>query len=467
MLFSSPIFLFLFLPTVLVGYFLLFRKHKNLFLILASLFFYAWGETTYIFLLLGIILINYLFALRISKRKKGLDLWFYFGILTNLGILVYFKYLVFFASFLLKPLVLLNLSLPSVSLYTPLGISFITFHALSYLIDVKRKTINPEKKFSKFLLYMCLFPHLIAGPIVRFKDIGMQIRKRGVSLELFSSGLARLAVGLAKKVVIADTCATVADRIFAIRPYYLSSELLWIALLAYTLQIYFDFSGYSDMAIGLAKMFGFNFNENFNYPYVSRSIQEFWKRWHMTLSSWFRDYVYIPLGGSQRGLTKTCLNILIVFTLTGLWHGASWHFVMWGLYYGILLVLERLFLGKFLARSWKPIQYLYTIFAVMIGWLIFRTDSLNYTLFLLKIMFGLTPGNHTLSPFIFVSNYQLLILIIAIFTALPVVSKINQTLSNHQTVLQFGKTIFIITLFIYSIISVAGSTFAPFIYFRF
>jgi alginate O-acetyltransferase complex protein AlgI len=446
-LFTTPTFLFLFLPLVLLGYFIIFKRYQNLFLLGTSLLFYSWGERTYLILLLALILANFLFGLLIDGNRKNLNLVTFLTIGANLGALVYFKYLTLFISTLTS-------SKPP-EIHLPLGISFITFHTISYLLDIKKKKIKPERSLLNFALYISLFPHLIAGPIVRFRDIAASLKKRVVTIDSFSEGVVRFITGLFKKVVLADTLAQISDKVFATQPTYLSSSLIWLGLIAYTIQIYLDFSGYSDMAIGLAKMFGFNFPENFNYPYLARSIRDFWRRWHMTLTSWFREYLYIPLGGNRGGMIQTCRNILIVFALTGFWHGASWHFLAWGVYFGVFICLEILFLGKLLDKVWKPLAHLYTLLVVIIGWLFFRADSLNYALFLLKKMFTFDTRGIVWGELL--SSYNLVVIFLGILISLAI----------YKTRLgSFPKLLLSIPL-LYSILQVASNTYTPFIYFRF
>jgi alginate O-acetyltransferase complex protein AlgI len=417
------------------------------------------------------VVINYFLGLAIERVKNNSRLWIGLAVLINILILVYFKYLIFFLSFLL-PHLKIDIN-PNLNIYMPLGISFITFHCISYCIDVYRQKIKPEKNILNLALYISLFPHLIAGPIVRYFDIGVQIQKRQESLGLFAEGAKRFIWGLGKKVIIANSMGSIADKIFELYPHQVTPEILWLGLIAYSLQIFFDFSGYSDMAIGLAKMFGFNFVENFNYPYISRSAREFWTRWHMTLSSWFRDYVYIPLGGDRKGLLRTCLNILIVFLLTGFWHGASWHFMFWGLYFGVILCLERLFLGKWLNWAWRPISHFYALLVIMIGWLFFRVESIQYAFFLLKQLFLLGPKNnpiYTLNTFL--TPEIIAIFLIGILLCVPIHPIVAKKLDFKKPDWisgSIGAMSLITTLlvFLYSILRLIADTYNPFIYFRF
>lgn len=478
MLFPSPIFIFLFLPIVLIGYFLARKRiFRNIFLLLASLFFYAWGEGTYTLVLLAMIVLNYFLGRAIRWGKKPSQVWLTISVAANLAFLIYFKYFVFFITNFSKVLIHfhpLTSALNLQAIHMPLGISFITFHCISYVIDVYRKKIKPEKNFLDLALYLALFPHLIAGPIVRYADIGVQVKKRKESVEMVAEGIRRFIIGLGKKVIIANTMATVADGVFKLKPQQVSPDLLWLGLIAYALQIYFDFSGYSDMAIGLARMFGFVFNENFNYPYVSRSAQEFWRRWHITLSSWFRDYVYIPLGGNRKGLVRTCINILIVFTLTGFWHGAQWHFMFWGFYFGFFMVLERLFLNKVLDKIWRPISHFYGLAVVVIGWMFFRIDTLGYAFFLLKEMFLVGIKNQR----IFTLDYFLtpevkIVFLIAILFSFPILPYLSQKIQITRLKGAFlwsyklASLTVIFLIFFYAVMRLASDTYNPFIYFRF
>lgn len=465
MLFTSPVFLFIFLPIVLIIYYLSPEKVKNLCLIVFSLFFYSWGEGKALLILLLMITANYFFGLIIANKKYK-KIWLAAAVIFDLSYIFYFKYLVFtlgiFSSFLFK-IGKTGWTIPEIVM--PLGVSFVTFHLISYVFDIYRKEIKAEKNILNFGLYILMFPHLIAGPIVRYKDIGVQIKKRKVSKDLLAEGIRRFIQGLAKKVLIANVMAAVADQIFSIFPQFLTGKIVWLALFSYSLQIYFDFSGYSDMAIGLAKMFGFSFKENFNYPYIATSIKDFWRRWHISLSSWFRDYLYIPLGGNRKGKIRTLINIAIVFTLTGLWHGASWHFIFWGAYFGFFLILENIFLGNLLDKLGKFWQHLYTMSVVIIGWLFFRINSLSYAIYLLKVMIGINPNK--------ISVYQLgafmnkefwMITIIGLIMVTPWGNKIYQKIIN-----KFPKVevVSLGILLVLSIMQLAGDTYNPFIYFRF
>jgi alginate O-acetyltransferase complex protein AlgI len=432
---------------------------------LGSIFFYTWGEEKNVIVLLLMILINYIFGLIIGNTTHK-KIWLAVAVISDLGYIFYFKYLVFTFTTLSKILLRWGKDPLTISqIVMPLGVSFITFHLISYIIDVYRKEIKAEKNILDFSLYILMFPHLIAGPIVRYKDIGVQIKKRELSTELFAQGIKRFIGGLAKKVLIANIMAVVADQIFVIFPQYLSGQIVWLGLFSYTLQIYFDFSGYSDMAIGLAKMFGFNFKENFNFPYIATSIQDFWRRWHMSLSSWFRDYLYIPLGGNRKGKVRTLINIAVVFALTGLWHGANWHFIFWGIYYGFFLILENLFLGKVLNKLWAGWQHFYTLTVVIIGWLFFRINSLSYAIYLLKVMFGAISNKMMVYQLsVFMTKEYLSIMVVALLMVTPLGQRLFQKIINKIPIIEiatFG------VLFVLSIMQLAGDTYNPFIYFRF
>ena len=377
MVFSSLTFLFAYLPIVLAVYYLVPMRWRNLVLLLVSLFFYGWGEPVYVLVMIFSILMNWIFGNFISRyrdsdRKKAKH--FLVGcIVVNLALLGFFKYWDFFASNLNH----LGLSLPILRLSLPIGISFYTFQTMSYPIDLYRKQTDPQKSLVSFGAYVCMFPQLIAGPIVRYVDVAEQLDHRTLGRQSFYDGTRRFIVGLCKKVLLANNAGQVFETISHLPVCERSVLTAWLGIILYAFQIYFDFSGYSDMAIGLGKMLGFDFPENFNYPYISDSITEFWRRWHMTLSFWFRDYVYIPLGGNRHGLKRQLINIMIVWLLTGFWHGASWNFVLWGVYYGVILIMEKLFLLKWLKKSPGWVRHVYTIFVFLIGWVLFAFTDLN------------------------------------------------------------------------------------------
>ena len=375
MLFSSLTFLIIFLPVLLVIYYLIKEKYRNYILLIFSLIFYSWGEPKYILLMIISIIINYIMALLIDKFRKNSKSLLILTIIINIGLLIFFKYSNFFIT-TFNDLTNNNLKLLNIAL--PIGISFYTFQILSYVIDVYRKKVEVQNNIFLLGTYISFFPQLIAGPIVRYQSIEKQLKSRKHSVEKFSNGLRRFIIGLGKKVIIANNVAIIADTIFNTNNVGNYSYLvIIIGLISYTIQIYFDFSGYSDMAIGLGKMFGFEFDENFNYPYMAISITDFWSRWHISLSTWFKDYVYIPLGGNKCSKLKWIRNFLTVWLLTGLWHGASWNFVIWGLFYGIILLLEKMYFGKILDKLPILIRWLFSFMIINIAWLIFRIEDLS------------------------------------------------------------------------------------------
>lgn len=468
MVFSSVIFLFFFLPLVLALYFSVPFKYKNTILLIFSLVFYAWGEPRYVVLMILSIIMNYGFGIWIDKtddhdkkRKSLLTL----AIVVNVGLLGVFKYADFFVD-LVNSALQTNVQLANVPL--PLGISFYTFHALSYLIDVYRKRERAQRNLFSLSLYITFFPQLVAGPIIRYNAIAEQLGKRLFSSVQFAEGIKRFILGLSKKVLLANPLGSVADTVFATSAMDLSTGSAWVGITAYTLQIYYDFSGYSDMAIGLAKMFGFEFAENFNYPYIAKSISEFWRRWHISLGSWFRDYVYIPLGGSRAAPWKTYRNLFIVWALTGFWHGASWTFIAWGAYYGILIALEKAGLEKLLSRIY-PFNHVTVLLLVMIGWVFFRADNFGYAADFITAMFY-SRGNEVFdSQALSLLSMNWLHFAIAVLIAAPIVPRLQK--------LQFGKTLtrvktafamlFHFFLFAEVILYLINSTYNPFLYFRF
>lgn len=474
MLFTSITFICFFLPSVILGYYLVPNKYKNLFIFISSLIFYIWGEYKFVFLLLGTISINYLCCIAISKGYRKQGLWS--AVCLSLGSLFFFKYANFTYTNINELLILLNLEstythLPPIVL--PLGISFFTFQVLSYTIDVYRGTVHASKSFLNFATYVTLFPHLIAGPIVRYAHIESQLLVKKSSIIRFAQGAERFIIGLAKKMIIANNFGIIADTAFNVNPEYISTGVAWIAAIAYTLQIFFDFSAYSDMAIGLARILGFDFHENFNYPYISRSIKEFWRRWHISLSSWFRDYLYIPLGGNRVSSGRTYFNLLIVFTATGIWHGASWNFVVWGLWHGLFIVLERAGGDRILSKLHKIIQHSYTLLIVIIGWVIFRSEDMGYTLEFIKRMVGIGTTDqivyHTNS---FFSIKNTIIFTISLILCLPTYTIIRDSFYKGLSVK--NKQIFsyyyyfsLLALLAFTIMLISQTTYNPFIYFRF
>ncbi len=450
--FSSIGFLFLFLPVTIHIYFAVNPKYRNMVLILFSFFFYFLGEKAFTILLLSSCIFNYFIGKKIDcandiQRKRFLIL----GVSVNILLLFVFKYLNFFIDEINALGVFPVIEYTKIHL--PVGISFFTFQALSYLIDIYRKSIK-STNFADFTLYLSLFPQLVAGPIVRYKQIQDEINNRIIKSENFTEGIKRFISGLSKKVIIADTLSYTVDKIFALNVSELSTGVCILGAVCYTFQIFFDFSGYSDMAIGLGKMFGFTFPENFNYPYISKSIREFWRRWHITLSEFFRDYLYIPLGGNKHHMY---LNIMIVFALTGFWHGASWNFIIWGLYNGLLIVFERLGL---LNKLPKAVCHIYFIIAVATGWVIFRCEDLSFAMSFIKTMYSFDFGQSGAIIY-YIDRELIFTLIVALIFSVPVISKVKKYIPN------FIQNAVYMALLIISASYAAVNTYQPFIYFRF
>lgn len=472
MVFASAIFLFLFLPITIIGYFLIKPKYKNFWLFIMSLVFYAWGGLIYAILFIFSAYINFLFGIWMEKDRERKKLILFLSIVWNLGILAYFKY----SSFILLNLQMIiqifipNFKINIVHVPLPIGISFFTFQIMTYVIDLYREEIKVQKKFINLGLYIMLFPQLIAGPIVRYIDIEKEINNRKVDIDLIDEGIKRFILGLGKKIFIANIMGTWADTVFNMSLEKINTPLAWLGIFGYTMQIFFDFSAYSDMAIGLGKIFGFHFLENFNYPYISRNIQEFWRRWHISLSQWFKDYLYIPLGGNRKGKIRTYINLLIVFFLTGLWHGSSWNFIFWGIFHGVFLIIERLGLKKVLEKTPKILQHLYTMIIVIIGWVFFRADNFIFALKYLKILF-IPNFIHMESFLVELENLKLFIAVCAIIFSTPIVPKLKNILLNNIFKNKFYYEIFrnfiYIIFFLLSVIFLAGSNFNPFIYFHF
>ena len=470
MLFSSLTFLFGFLPILLILYFILkSRKYKNIVLLIFSLIFYAWGEPKYIFLMLLTILIVYVFGILIDKfdkeKKKILKkISLIICIILVLGSLIFFKY----SNFLIENVNLaFKAKIKPLNIIMPIGISFYTFQILSYIIDLYNKKIKLQKNYFSLALYVSLFPQLIAGPIVRYETVEEEIDNRKESKEDVISGTKRFIIGLSKKVIIANQMALLADLVFNKHNGAYGTTITWLGTFAYTLQIYFDFSGYSDMAIGLGKIFGFHFLENFDYPYISKSVTEFWRRWHISLSTWFRDYVYIPLGGNRVNKFKWIRNIILVWLLTGLWHGAAWNFIIWGIYYGLLLLFEKLFFDRILKKLPTIINWLYTFIIVMIGWMIFRSNSLNELLLFIKTMFVYkqTDWLTILADNLSIFN-ALMFVLPAFILSFPILKKIKEKYSG-KTIYIILTNILLLMLFIMCIVYLTSSSYNPFIYFRF
>lgn len=467
MLFNSPVFLFFFLPIILLVNRLLPTKWSNLFLLVVSLAFYTYGEGKWISLLLGSILWNYASGIALEKvkspSKKGVLIT---SLLGNIVFLIYFKYALFIGN-------TLGLSEESTSILAnivlPLGISFFTFQGISYVVDVYRTTVKAEFNFIRIALYIAYFPQLIAGPIIKYKEINQYFSNRKASHEDITQGILRFIRGLAKKVILADNFALIADDIFAQAPLELSTPVAWLGVLAYTLQIYYDFSAYSDMAIALGRIMGFKIPENFNYPYISSSIREFWRRWHISLSSWFRDYLYISLGGNRKSTYRTYLNLSIVFFITGLWHGAAWHFVAWGLVHGLFLVLERIFFSK-KSRLPKGIGNVYALTVVALSWVVFRSPDLASALAYYKQLFTFSNTGYN-EVLLYMNPYFITLFLVGILFSMPFRPFLNSILSNNKLgpSLVVRGTIIMgsLILFIYSISEVVSSNHHPFIYFKF
>lgn len=463
MVFSSIFFIFYFLPAILAVYFLAPKRHRNLVLFLGSLIFYAWGEPVYVALMLFSTAFNYFAGRKIGRteqqaqKKRVLTI----SVVVNLAILVFFKYTNFFLGLINTAL---PWDIPYLNLALPIGISFYTFQTMSYVIDVYRGKVAAQKNFINFGTYVTLFPQLIAGPIVRYSTIEKQLTSRRETIEGFSSGLMCFAAGLAKKVLIANNIGLLWDSVHATALPELSALSAWLGIIAFAFQIYFDFSGYSDMAIGLGRMFGFEFEQNFNYPYTSKSITDFWRRWHISLSTWFKEYVYIPLGGNRAGRGRAHLNILIVWVLTGFWHGASFNFLAWGLYYALLLMLEKDVLAKLLNKLPKAVGTVYTLFFVLIGWVLFASDSLTESIGYLKVMFGLS-GAGAVSPMFFydvLSN--MVLLVIAAAASLPFGARFGRRFvqkSPAAAVIPVAVALILCTAYL------VDAGYNPFLYFRF
>lgn len=458
MVFSSISFLFFFLPLLLLIYFTIPKKYRNYVLLIFSLVFYFFGEKWYVLLLLLSCLINYICCLFIEKKRKRIYL--VIGLIINIGILFYFKYTNFFIDNFVQ---VFNLDLFSLNVILPLGISFFTFQNISYLIDVYRGDAVSQKNFFTYCTYITLFPQLVAGPIVRYKDVCSELDDRCESIQLFSEGVIRFIIGLGKKVLIADTLYNMYSSVMTGNMTVLS---YWLVAFGFTLQIYYDFSGYTDMAIGLGKMFGFNFRENFDYPLISSSITEFWRRWHMSLSSFFRDYVYIPLGGNRCSFIKNIRNIFIVWLLTGFWHGADWNFIIWGLYFFCFLIFEKYFLKKYLKSG--VISHLYTFVVVVISFVIFSITDLNSLWIYLKGLFGIDRVFINSESIFYLKN-NMIILLIALLGMGPLFKNITAKLKKGKLskMIDVLGVIYIFLIFMLSVARIISSTFNPFIYFRF
>ena len=461
MLFSSVTFLFYFLPIVLVIYYVVPNKLKNIVLLVSSLLFYFYGEPTYGFIMIASIVLTYAFGLLMDKYKKYSKLFLILSICVSVGILIYFKY----TNFLIQNINLwLRHKIDFIYVVLPIGISFYTFQLISYIIDVYRGQVKVQKNILKLAMYISLFPQLIAGPIVRYTTIEEQIENREYSFDKFALGVRRFIIGLGKKVLIANVLGQLGSTVLSSN----DSSLLfyWLYAIASMLQIYFDFSGYSDMAIGLGKMFGFDFLENFNYPYIATSITDFWRRWHISLSSFFRDYIYIPLGGNRVSKIKWLRNIMVVWFLTGLWHGAAWNFIIWGLYFGILLILEKVFLGKYLEKLPKFISRIYVLSIVMISFIIFNGGGVADILQKIGGLFGITSASLLSLESIYYFKSYFVILIVGIIGATPIMKNMSNNEKIHK-IINIIEPVFLLIILIVSTSYIIDSSFNPFLYFRF
>ena len=471
MVFSSVLFLFRFLPIFMICYFVVPQRMKNLILFLGSLFFYAWGEPVYVLLMLFSTISDYVHGRLIEafRGKKAAKVLLISSIIINLLVLGFFKY----ADFLIGSINhLTGAALPLLQLPLPIGISFYTFQTMSYTIDVYRGETKVQKNILDFGVFVTMFPQLIAGPIVKYRQIESVLHKRRTDIVRISYGAKRFVVGLAKKVLLANNLGMLWTEIYAFDFGEMNVLTAWLGIIAYAFQIYFDFSGYSDMAIGLGAALGFDFPENFNYPYISASITEFWRRWHITLGSWFREYVYIPLGGNRKGLVRQLRNILIVWALTGIWHGAGWNFLLWGLWFALLLILEKLFLGKVFSCIPKICGRIYTCIAVLVGWVLFAVESPadigNY----LCAMFGLNGAGLWDRQAMYLGSQYALLLLVAALAALPVVGTLVNRLGRTNTgpamaVYRVGEKLIPAALLLLSIAYVVEASYNPFLYFRF
>lgn len=466
MLFSSMTFVFLFLPIVCLIYLLAKKELHNAILLAASILFYAWGEPRYLAIMILTILANYVGAIALDKHKKYKKPILLATIAVDLSFLLYFKYFNFFIDNINS---IFAMDISFLEVIMPIGISFYTFQAMSYLIDVYKGDAKVQKDIYKLALYISLFPQLVAGPIVKYRDVDEQIDHRTVTFDKVSYGVKRFIIGLAKKMLLANTLGAVADEIFGLPVAQASPQLAWVGAIFYSLQLFYDFSGYSDMAIGLGSIFGFKFLENFNYPYISKSITEFWRRWHISLSTWFKEYLYIPLGGNRKGNVRTYVNLFLVFLATGFWHGASWNFIFWGLWHGVFIIFEKMtgWHKESKSRIISGAQHIYTIFVFVIGWVMFRAENMSYATDYIKNMFGLVKEHTAVNDVsYYLNNAEMLALIAGILCAMPVFNKILYVKYEHK-VLRTLINVWLFILFVVSSATIAASTYNPFIYFRF
>jgi alginate O-acetyltransferase complex protein AlgI len=477
MVFASPIFLLLFMPLTLAAYMLARGRGKNVVLLVASVVFYLWGEGRFLALLVASVLANWAFgrAIASSEDPRVRRRWLVAAVAVNLAALGFFKYTDFALANVNELAVAIGMAaVPLAAIPLPLGISFFTFHAISYVVDVYKRNAEAEPRLPVFALYIMLFPQLIAGPIIRWRDIAAQLPERETRLADFAYGVRRFVLGLGKKMLIANTLGRVADAAFAVPASELNTPLAWLGLACYTLQIYFDFSGYSDMAIGLMRMFGFRILENFNYPYIAQSVREFWRRWHISLSNWFRDYLYIPLGGNRRGKLRGYVNLVIVFLLCGLWHGASWPFVLWGIWHGLFLVAERAGLERVLERV-RALRHAYALAAIVGGWVLFRCNTLAHAVGYYRALFGFATADPMLHPVEqWLDGLTVFTLIVAAIGSTPIARRIGEW-RDRSALVATGSGAAVLSLdvvwlgflFIGAAAFLAAGTYNPFIYFRF
>ncbi len=477
---DSPVFLFLFLPTALVLFHAMPERGRSPLLLGLSLIFCAWGDTYSLWVLLGSIVFNYGFGLVIENTEPGRSrkITLALAVGANISLLVYYKYLKFAIENISRLGLTASIHFDFADWHLPLGISFFTFSAIAYQVDIYRENCHAEKNPVTFAVYLAHFGKIIAGPIVRFRDSRGRFRTRRVTLQDFSEGAMRFVLGLGKKALVANPAAAFADEVFS-RAAELDMPTAWLGLLCYTIQIYFDFSGYSDMAIGVGRMVGFNFPENFNYPYISQSIQEFWRRWHMSLSTWFRDYLYIPLGGNRISKARTYVNLVLVFVLCGLWHGASWSFVVWGTYHGCFLAAERAGLDRLLNRVGRPVRHLYAMVVIMVGWVFFRADTLTQAIQYCRAMFTFSTATYDYIAMAFLNKQVWAVVVAGVVGSMPIPGLFGamrerleeigdiRLLSFFDFNCTIGSVAFFLIVLIASLMALAANTYSPFIYARF
>ena len=467
MVFSSLLFLFLYLPLVLGIYYVTPLRWRNAFLLVVNLIFYGWGEPTYILLMIFTIVLDYFAGALVGRWKdQGRDGWARWAVAVSLGlnlaILFFFKYWDLIAGTLRG----FGLDLlPSLGLSLPIGISFYTFQTMTYPVDVYRRDAQVQRSLVNFGTFVTLFPQLIAGPILKYKELADQVDARSYSVEQFANGVHIFVIGLGKKVLLANNIGMLWDAYQAMPVEELTVLGAWLGVLAFSLQLYFDFSGYSDMAVGLGRMLGFEFLKNFDYPYISRSVTEFWRRWHISLGSWFREYVYIPMGGNRVSRGRLCFNLMVVWGLTGLWHGASWNFLIWGLYFAVLIILEKAFLGRLLEKLPAAVQHIYTLFLVLVSWAIFAVEDFSHMGVYLRSMFGMAPGGLTNDNVWYYFTSFLPMLIIAAVASTPLVTKLWKKLPVKAV--KAALPVVLLAGLVFSTAYLVDATYNPFLYFRF